>query len=235
MAGRGSHGSGRRRARREGIVVVEGSAGEVEHLVGLLRGPEEEAAGAYVGSLVRCGRPVGALYLGLLTQAARHFGELWERDECDFFEVTLAVGRIQRLVGRLRTEFAAAGRDGDAVGRILLVCVPGEQHTLGLSILAEYFVRAGWSVELGGSFGLAPGLNRLGRSWYDVLGFSVSRSDSLCRVTRAIARARKESLNPALRVLVGGQVVLDRPALVEEMGADGTGADAELALASAHA
>ena len=43
------------------------------------------------------GMPVETLYLDLLAPAARHLGELWCADACDFASVTLALGRLQEV------------------------------------------------------------------------------------------------------------------------------------------
>ena len=93
--------SGRRPAR-SGVAGLWGA--ELKYFVGLLVGGAEGAAEGYVRDQMREGRSPGSLYLGLMTDAARQLGVLWEDDDASFVEVTLAAGRIQRLVGRMRPE-----------------------------------------------------------------------------------------------------------------------------------
>lgn len=73
--------------------------------------------------------PVESLYLDLLAPAARHLGELWCADACDFASVTLALGRLQKVMHQLSPAFEGDVQHREHGRRALLVPVPGEQHT----------------------------------------------------------------------------------------------------------
>ena len=49
-----------------------------------------------------------------IAPAALHLGEMWQQDLCDFFEVTLGVGRLQMLMNRLEPPGTSRGRTGTA-------------------------------------------------------------------------------------------------------------------------
>ena len=57
--------------------------------------------------------------------------------------------------------------------RVLLLPGPGEQHTFGLSMVAEFFRRSGWEVVGGtGPESLDP-VRAVRDEWFDVVGISV--------------------------------------------------------------
>lgn len=211
----------------------------VEDLVSLLRGGSDERLERYVDDLLEDGVTTELIYLDVLAPAARRLGVMWEEDECDFVEVTLALGRMQRVLRSLSHLFLAGEENPEPVGRIYLTCVSGEQHSLGLVMVAEFFLRAGWAVEMGHPVS-DPDLVRAVRSeWCDVVGFSVGCDSRVNHLKREIRDLRRASRNPTVRVLVGGRVFDDQPGLVERVGADGTIRDPrlapELALRLVHA
>lgn len=203
---------------------------EVEEFVRVIRGLTEAGLDGYISGLLEDGAKPEAIYLDLMAPAARRLGELWEEDACSFMEVSLSLGRMQRVLRRLEGQFLSmAGEEGGDGRRILLTGLSGEQHTLGLILVAEFFIRDGWSVEVGTPFGSGDPLSRLAEEWYDVVGFSLACDDHLDRLTRDIQRAREVSRNKDLRVLVGGPPFVDAPELALKVGADGSATDARMA------
>lgn len=178
---------------------------------------------ATIAALRHRGCTVETLFLRLLEPAARRLGELWSDDRIDFAENTVAVGRLQRLMRELSPAFAAEREAAAQAHRALFAQAPGEQHSFGLSMLAEFFRRAGWDV-LGGVGGtVADAVDRVRREWVDLVGFSVGSEAQLSRLAGSIAGVRAASLNPRVVVMVGGPLFADRPDLLGSTGAD-TGA-----------
>ena len=192
-------------------------------------GPDEDAAGLLVQELVGRGVRVETLYLDLLAPTAHALGQLWDSDACDFLEVTIALGRLQRVMREVSGVFLQEGAADTVVGRALLSCIPGEQHTLGLFMVAEFLLRDGWGVSVGTPT-TSDELQALVRDGgFDVVGFSVACDTRLLRLRHEIAAVRRHAQNPRLRVLVGGRVFVEHPELVARVGADGyaeTAADA---------
>lgn len=203
---------------------------DVELFVRALRGPSESGVQGHVAELLQDGVTPEALYLDVMTPAARRLGEMWKQDTCSFLEVTLGMGRMQRAMRNLEERFRSGATTPGNGRHILLTALPGEQHTFGLLLLAEFFLRDGWAVEMGAPFGESDPVSRLSGSWYDVAGFSVACVDHLGGLQREIGRARRLSRNRDLRVLVGGAPFVERPDLVRRVGADGTADDAGLAV-----
>lgn len=196
---------------------------------------EREAAGDHVQCFRHLGLAADDVFLNLLSPAARHMGELWDRDECSFVDVTLGVSRLQGILTALRQSTAIGVSAPVTRKRVLLLATPGEQHTLGLRMVAEFFRWDGWDVS--DAFPRTRDeLCRLAKvEWFDALGFSLgseTRADSLRRDIRAVRRA---SRNRVLAVLVGGPVLTANPEIAAGVEADGTARDARTApLAARH-
>jgi methanogenic corrinoid protein MtbC1 len=206
---------------------------QVAQLARLLIARNGEAAVGYVEGLRERGVPLEDIYLELLVPTARLLGEMWSADFCDFTDVTIGLWRMQQLVHRLSPAFQNDARSIDARRRLLLVPNPGEQHTFGLILVAEFFRRAGWDVcdELVESREHLLAL--LERESFAVVGLSASCSTQLDALADTIRCARARSANRHLKVIVGGAVFLDRPALVRRVGADATANDGLSAIAAA--
>jgi methanogenic corrinoid protein MtbC1 len=187
----------------------------------------------FIALLRRRGATPESLYLGILTDAARCIGKLWEADRCDFLQVTISLGRLQQLARALAPSFLAASVSLADAPSLLLVPARGEQHTLGLLILAEFFRRAGWRVAGGPASSAVEPAAMVRDSWFDVAGFSIGSESLIEGLTRSIRDVRRASRNRDLGVMVGGPLFLHRPDLVTRVGADTAAADAPGAVRQA--
>jgi methanogenic corrinoid protein MtbC1 len=206
------------------------SRADLELFLREVRGESEDAAVAVANALLERGVPTEAIYLDLLAPTANALGDMWSADTCDFVEVTVALGRLQRVLRQLSRVFIAAPTPGnDSVGRVLLSCIPGEQHTLGLFMVAEFMIRDGWGVSVGPPLTEADLLDLLRHEWFDVVGFSVTCDSRLSHLQREIRKVRACSRNSGIGIIVGGRVFNDHPELVRRIGADACAADAKAA------
>jgi methanogenic corrinoid protein MtbC1 len=173
------------------------------------------------------GTSVESLYLNLFASAARHLGELWEQDLCDFSTVTVGLGRLQRLLRELSPAFGAEIDHPLNGRRAMLVQPPDEQHSFGLSIVAEFFRRAGWEIHGGPGGGARNPEARVHAEWFDMVGFSIGSEGRLPWLRQTIAAVRTASLNSALVIMVGGPLFTLHPEHVAAVGADATAPDAK--------
>lgn len=192
---------------------------------------------ARLRALVSPSRPVDDLLLGRLTETARHLGRCWEYDLIDFHQVTVAMGRLQRLMHDVAADGPLSPEQlrNRAPRHILLSAVPGEQHTFGVGIVAELFREHGWIVA-----GAPPSqdvegcLRKLSalasERDYDVVGLSVSSGRNRDTVARAVRAVRNASPDPGVAILLGGPLAEDEPDLAQRSGADAVCRSAEEAL-----
>ncbi len=190
-------------------------------------------ANAIIGNICQRGAPMQAIYLDLLTPAARYLGELWEADTCNFSEVTLCLWRIQTMLYDVSPAFqceSALRSSAQIERRILIANLPGYQHTLGVSMLSEFFRRDGWVTLTIPSPQPREIQDSLSLDWFDVLALSASTDREVDDLTKVITATRKTSRNPRLAIMVGGSLFLRHPELARSVGADGVAEDALSAL-----
>jgi hypothetical protein len=201
--------------------------GHLDDFVSLLLEPEGDGALDYVASL-RVGDEVKqSIFLDLLAPAAKRLGALWEDDHCDFMDVTIGLQRLQQILRILSPDRSALAGAAAFHKRALLLPTPGETHVFGVAIVETFLSDAGWDVAQSSETAFAE---TLASGWFDVVGFSLSQDRNIGRLQTAIAEARRRSMNPDLRVMVGGPVFLDNPKLVGEVGADAMATDAPSAV-----
>lgn len=209
---------------------------DVHHFAKLALSDNETLAIGQVHLFLSRGAMVGTIFVQLLAPTARYLGELWSEDLCSFADVTVGLCRLQRVLRELSADFEAGGgpgRPGGAARRILLLPSPGEQHTFGLLMVAEFFRREHWDVS-GGSWAQgSDALALVAGDWYDVLGFSLGSETHIVALGQVIREARRVARNPALIVLVGGPLFALHPGYADEVGADGVTIDGSEAPALA--
>ncbi len=176
------------------------------------------------------GRLLEAVCLCLLAPAARELGLMWEADECDFMQVTVGLCRLHHLLRELTTAFRFESVEPKMERNILLAPAPGDQHTFGITLVAQFLRQAGWQVW--SEFRAVPtNFWRSSRTrWFAAVGFSVgseTRVDKLARLVEAIRRA---SRNPSVGILVGGPLLVARPELAALTGADATAVNGPTAV-----
>jgi MerR family transcriptional regulator, light-induced transcriptional regulator len=199
---------------------------QVAGFVALIVGDSDLDVQAVVDSKRRAGLSVESLYLDLFAPAARLLGEMWSDDACDFSTVTVALGRLQRLLRELSPAFGTEV-DYPANGRRAMFAQPSdEQHSFGLSMVAEFFRRDGWDVfGVVGGTGEDPAV-RARREWADVVGLSIGSERRLDWLRKCITDLRAASRNPGVVVMVGGPIFTLHPDWAASVGADATARDA---------
>jgi methanogenic corrinoid protein MtbC1 len=204
---------------------VKPLAREVAGFVDLLRNGSDAALGAAVAAMHQRGLSVEAIFLELFAPAARHLGELWVADRCDFSSVTICLGRLQRLLRKWSPAFGTEV-DHPANGRrILLAQHPDEQHSFGLSMVAEFFRRQGWEVLGGVGGAVSDPSAQVSRDWFDAVGFSIGSETRIDWLRERIAQVRAATRNRSVVVLVGGPLFVLQPAWAQSVGADAAGSD----------
>jgi methanogenic corrinoid protein MtbC1 len=191
--------------------------------------PDEEAEQC-VWRLLQRGMTAEEVCLEVLTTAARRLGALWVDDRATFVDVTLAVTRFQNITHRLGPHFRSTAEPGSR-GRALVGAVPGEQHTFGLSMVAEFLRRDGWDVILAdASRDTSTFLAPLSNTWFDVVAISAAHDRAEKGLKRLLSGVRRRGRNHKVKAIIGGRLVHEHDGLVERVGADGWAPDAQAAV-----
>lgn len=228
-------------AHRGGLAVVESDLGagiaptadDVIEFARIALDQEAAVAVRFVDAFLAEGVALDTLYLDLLAPAARHLGEMWEADLCDFTQVTVGLWRLQQVMYDMSPTFQNDAEYGVKSRRAMLVPAPGSQHTLGLFMVAEFFRRAGWDVWGEPSATTLDLLEAVRSEWFDVIGFSVGAEFQIEGLSSVILDIKRASRNPGVRVMLGGPVAGLHPDLHLRLGADATAFDANQALSVA--
>jgi len=208
--------------------VIPLRTAEIAELTQLLLGPDNEDATNFVLKLKDGGVSLDDLHAELLEPAARLLGELWSEDKADFLDVTIGMTRLQRLVHVF--EGLAQIPDYDDKRRVLLAAAPGEQHSLGSTIVQKFLRAGGWHVWSCSSTNVEEPASLAAREWFGVVGFSLGSDVHVPSLQQAIALVRQRSLNPKVGIMIGGSAVTRDPDLVQKVGADGTAANGPAAV-----
>lgn len=185
---------------------------------------------AAVDAMRARGMALDTVYLQLFAPTARHLGRLWDEDLCDFTEVTVGLWRLQQLMREFSPAFRNECDRDQSAHRCLLAPMPGEQHTFGLYMVAEFFRRAGWDVCDFPPTSVSDLVSLVRREAFAFAGLSLSCESRLDAMAACIAEIRRASRNRAIGVMVGGTVFLDHPEWVARVGADMTACDGREAV-----
>jgi methanogenic corrinoid protein MtbC1 len=209
------------------------TAADIESLTQHVMQGDLAGATAQVSGLRARAMPLERIYLEVLAPVARHLGDLWMSDRCDFTAVTVGLCCLQQLV--LENSHAFGPRPGrrDSERRILLAPTPGEQHSFGLLMVGEFFRRQGWDVCSGTGASTRELVATTRKQWFSMVGFSMASDGRIDALAALIRDIRRNSRNPNIGVLVGGQAFAEQPELTALVGADATATDGQQAVLKA--
>jgi MerR family transcriptional regulator, light-induced transcriptional regulator len=197
------------------------TATEVEEFIHLIIHHDASIGRGYVQALRERGVKMPVIYMQLFAVAARRLGSMWDDDECDFTQVTIAVCRMHQLIH----SFSDGQHDQlyshePASRNILLLPADGEQHTFGLLMAGEFFRNAGWNVYNGAADSEKELLGILARQSFDAVGVSISAERNQQALHDQIVRLREVSRNKHLLIVAGGHLINTHPEKAQELGAD---------------
>ncbi len=136
--------------RMPGVQPLTGtpSDADIERFCAALLSQDEAAADRIILNVRRDGAEIDSIYLGYIAGASRRMGEMWERDQLSFLDVSLGTGRLYRILRGLRFAIAPVLLDGRPQTPALFVLTPGETHTLGIEMAADLFRRDGGDADV---------------------------------------------------------------------------------------
>ena len=185
----------------------------------------------HVDRLVARGVSLDSLLVDLLAPAARHLGELWEDDRCDFIDVTMGLWRLQEVVHELSARMPHDhSKPFGQERRALFASLEGDQHSFGTVVIDELFCANGWSTDRLNEATTVELLERVRDEWFDLAGLTITCDCHIAPLPAIVRSIRGSSRNPRICVMVGGRVFAGNADLAASVGADGTAPDARVAV-----
>lgn len=202
---------------------------EVAAFASLCLMKDETLATAFARQMAADGFEIKEVFDRLITPAARHLGVLWDRDLCDFEQVTIGLSRMQGIVVDLSQSCEAQDPPSSHNLQALFAALPDSQHTLGVMMVSELFRNEGWEVAMESGATESQLIAAVEGHWFDVIGLSISLGDNVELLRKLIQRLREHSKNSQVTVLVGGPLMSVVEGLDRLVGADAAAADANVA------
>ena len=147
--------------------------------------------------------------------------------ECFIPEVLLSARVMQACLDLLRPHMAAGEEAGG--GAVVIGTVEGDLHDIGKNLVGMLLQGAGFKVvNLGTGVSAADFVAAVREHAPQIVGMSALLTTTLPHMAETIALLKAEGLREAVKVMVGGAPVT--AAYAEEIGADGYGANAGMAV-----
>lgn len=124
------------------------SAESLEAFCDTLLYPEPDAAWAFIQARLDEGITRQSVYLGYIGAAARRLGEGWDEDRLSFVDVTIGTGHLYAIMRAMRVEGPASRPAFDGRRCAMFATVPDENHSVGITLAANFFRDAGWEIDL---------------------------------------------------------------------------------------
>ena len=198
--------------------------------VALLAGRQHEAL-AVMNGCIDNGRNVVDVELHVVQPSLYHIGEEWQANRVSVARehMATAIALSIMTVGLLRSPPAAM------IGkRVLLACVAGNFHTVGLRMVADAFQLAGWDVQYLGADVPSAAIIRQVAEWQaHLVGLSVAFAQQLPAVKAVIAQLAEHFGSSRPAVIIGGLAINRFSRLADVVGADAFSSDALAAVVAA--
>lgn len=152
--------------------------------------PDSNAPLRFVQDALVRALPDREAFLDYVAAASRELGERWNTDAVTFVEVTSSVGKLYTLVRATASRSRAGNGIDDPRKTALFASVPGDRHTLGVTIAADMFRDAGWDIDLQVDRSHEELLARAERMQPAVVGLSLSGSGGLDGLARLVVAMR---------------------------------------------
>lgn len=201
---------------------------EVGLLCEALLSREDSAADDFILTARRDGVPLDVIHLAYITGAARKLGEMWDNDDVSFIEVTLACGKLYRIIRGLRHAIAPSIIEGRGDWPAMFALVPGETHTLGIEIATDTFRREGWDVDLMVGLDHDDLVDESDRRNYRAIVL-VANSDGMIEALARLVLALRIS-HPLAHLVVAGNILDHHPNISDLVGADSVMKDIKTAV-----
>ncbi len=197
----------------------------------LLAGNQREAIGVMSGCFDD-GHDLVDVERHVIQPALYDIGEKWQTNQVSVAleHMATAIAQAVMTVGLVRSLPPTPIHK-----RVLLACVEGNTHSVGLRMVADAFQLGGWDVQFLGASVPTQALIQQVAAWTpSLLGLSVSFAHQLQTVKAVVAQLEKRFGSGRPAVIIGGQAINKFGQLAGVLGADAFSPDARSAVAYAN-
>ncbi len=190
----------------------------------------EATALAMTSALLATGASPREILDEALLPAMDTVGARMREGECFIPEVLLSARVMQACLDILRPHMAAG--ESTSAGTVVLGTVEGDLHDIGKNLVGMLLQGAGFSVvNLGTGVSCEAFVSAVREHEASILGMSALLTTTLPHMAETIAALKAAGLRDSVKVMVGGAPVTE--AYASEIGADGYGANAGMAVEKA--
>ncbi len=193
---------------------------------------DRQKASRLILDAVEGGIPVKEIYLHVFQVAQYEIGRLWQINRVTVAQEHYCTAATQLIMSQLYPYIFSTERNGHSM---VAASISGELHELGIRMVADLFEMAGWDTYyLGASTPVNSIISEVLVRRADVLAVSVSLHANMPKLRTLVQQVRKVDIPHPLWILVGGYPFNANPGLWKSVGADGSAADAQQAVALAN-
>lgn len=172
----------------------------------------------------------GSLINGTMIPAMNEVGRLYETEEYFVPELLLAGRAMRGALELVRPLLAKSG--AQPTGRIVIGTVKGDLHDIGKNLVISMLEGAGFEVtDLGVDVPPQKFINAVREKHADIVCLSALLTVTIPAMKTTIEAMKAAGVRDGVKILVGGAPVT--PEFAREIGADGYGENASVAVAVA--
>ncbi|WP_435704656.1 cobalamin B12-binding domain-containing protein [Yoonia sp.] len=202
---------------------------QIEDLCVALLSAQDSVADQIIMDARHDGVRVEVIYMGYVAGAARRLGEMWDNDEVSFMQVTLACGKLYRIIRALRHIVAPAIIQDRDDRPAMFTLVPGETHSLGIEMATDIFRREGWDVDMVLGLDHDTLLEQADTRNYKAIVLVAHSQTMIEPLTRLVLALRIS--HPLSHLVVAGHILDHHPDISDIVGADAVIKDINTAVA----
>jgi len=187
---------------------------------------------ALTQALLASGMPAKEILEGALLPGMEVVGERMRSGDCFIPEVLLSARTMQGALDLLKPHMLAG--ESTSAGTVVIGTVEGDLHDIGKNLVGMMLQGAGFEVvNLGTGVTAAQFVAAVREHSPQIVGMSALLTTTLPHMSETLAALKAAGLRDSVKVMVGGAPVTQ--AWADEVGADGYGANAGMAVERAKA
>ena len=191
-----------------------------------------DTVNALTQALLATGVPAKEILEGALLPGMEVVGERMRSGDCFIPEVLLSARTMQGALDILRPHMLAG--ESTSAGTVVIGTVEGDLHDIGKNLVGMMLQGAGFEVvNLGTGVTAEAFVVAVKEHQPQILGMSALLTTTLPHMAETLAALKEAGLRESVKVMVGGAPVTQ--AWADEVGADGYGANAGMAVERAKA